>query len=103
MNFAGDAPNGFMEDNKFRTIGILGGMGPEATLSLFAQIIKATPAKKDQDHLPKQQGYLSRHCLFLILISLVKIFPKSKHNKEFNRKVRWRQHAQLYVPAPPCY
>ncbi|MDD2419718.1 MAG: amino acid racemase [Bacteroidales bacterium] len=52
MNFAGDAPNGFMEDNKFRTIGILGGMGPEATLSLFAQIIKATPAKKDQDHIP---------------------------------------------------
>ncbi len=32
-------------------IGILGGMGPEATAELFYRIIKATPARKDQDHL----------------------------------------------------
>ncbi len=32
-------------------IGILGGMGPEATADLFYRIIRATPAKKDQDHL----------------------------------------------------
>ena len=34
-----------------KTIGILGGMGPEATLDCFAKIIKSTPAKKDQEHL----------------------------------------------------
>ena len=34
-----------------KTIGILGGMGPEATLDCFSKIIKNTPAKKDQDHL----------------------------------------------------
>ncbi|MDR1952130.1 MAG: amino acid racemase [Elusimicrobiota bacterium] len=34
-----------------KTIGIIGGMGPEATLDLFAKIIKLTPAKKDQDHI----------------------------------------------------
>ena len=34
-----------------KTIGILGGMGPEATVDCFAKIIKCTPAKKDQDHL----------------------------------------------------
>lgn len=34
-----------------KTIGILGGMGPEATLHLFKLIIKETPAKKDQEHL----------------------------------------------------
>lgn len=34
------------------TIGILGGMGPEATAGLFELIIKNTKAKKDQDHLP---------------------------------------------------
>ena len=34
-----------------KTIGILGGMGPEATLDCFAKIIKNTPAKNDQDHL----------------------------------------------------
>jgi len=34
-----------------KTIGILGGMGPEATLDCFAKIIKNTPAKRDQDHL----------------------------------------------------
>jgi aspartate racemase len=33
-----------------KTIGILGGMGPEATLDCFAKIIKNTPAQKDQDH-----------------------------------------------------
>ena len=34
-----------------KTIGILGGMGPEATLDCFGKIIKNTPADKDQDHL----------------------------------------------------
>ncbi|MBL7178032.1 MAG: aspartate/glutamate racemase family protein, partial [Desulfobacteraceae bacterium] len=32
-------------------IGILGGMGPEATLDLFQKIIKNTKAVRDQDHL----------------------------------------------------
>ena len=32
-------------------IGILGGMGPEATLDLFRHIINLTPAAKDQDHI----------------------------------------------------
>jgi len=34
-----------------KIVGILGGLGPEATATLFMEIIKATPAKKDQDHL----------------------------------------------------
>ncbi|MCW4014310.1 MAG: amino acid racemase [Candidatus Bathyarchaeota archaeon] len=34
-----------------KTIGILGGMGPEATADLFMRIIRATPVEKDQDHL----------------------------------------------------
>jgi aspartate racemase len=34
-----------------RIIGILGGMGPEATIDLFTKIVKGTRAKKDQDHL----------------------------------------------------
>ena len=34
-----------------KTIGILGGMGPEATIDLFYKIIKFSPAEKDQDHL----------------------------------------------------
>lgn len=34
-----------------RTIGILGGMGPEATVDLLMKIIKNTPAGKDQDHI----------------------------------------------------
>jgi aspartate racemase len=36
---------------KEKTIGILGGMGPEATLDLFGKIIASTPAERDQDHL----------------------------------------------------
>lgn len=34
-----------------KVVGILGGMGPEATADLFLKIIKSTPAEKDQDHL----------------------------------------------------
>ncbi len=34
-----------------KTVGILGGMGPEATLDFFEKVIRATPAEKDQDHL----------------------------------------------------
>ncbi|MFP4457929.1 MAG: aspartate/glutamate racemase family protein [Clostridia bacterium] len=34
-----------------KVVGIVGGMGPEATVDLFKKIIKATPALKDQDHL----------------------------------------------------
>jgi aspartate racemase len=35
-----------------KTIGILGGMGPEATAHFFSLIIKQTAAAKDQDHVP---------------------------------------------------
>jgi aspartate racemase len=34
-----------------KIIGILGGMGPEATIDLFAKIVKGTTVKKDQNHL----------------------------------------------------
>ncbi len=34
-----------------KTVGIIGGMGPEATSDFFQKLIKATPAIKDQDHL----------------------------------------------------
>jgi aspartate racemase len=36
---------------KDKVVGILGGMGPEATIDLFARIVKHTHAKKDNDHL----------------------------------------------------
>ena len=34
-----------------RVIGILGGMGPEATIDLYRHIITLTPANRDQDHI----------------------------------------------------
>jgi len=34
----------------YQIIGILGGMGPEATLDLYRHIINLTPASRDQDH-----------------------------------------------------
>lgn len=34
-----------------KIIGIIGGMGPEATLDLFYKILKNTKAEKDQDHI----------------------------------------------------
>ena len=38
--------------NQRTIIGIFGGMGPEATIDLYRQIIELTPAKRDQDHIP---------------------------------------------------
>lgn len=35
-----------------RLVGILGGMGPLATVDLMAKIIAHTPAMRDQDHVP---------------------------------------------------
>jgi aspartate racemase len=34
-----------------KIVGILGGMGPLATVDLFEKIVKSTPATKDQEHL----------------------------------------------------
>lgn len=34
-----------------RTVGVLGGMGPDATADFMSRVIRATPAEKDQDHL----------------------------------------------------
>ncbi len=35
-----------------RIIGILGGMGPAATADLFLEIIRLSPARRDQEHFP---------------------------------------------------
>ncbi|HSB68737.1 MAG TPA: amino acid racemase [Candidatus Methylomirabilis sp.] len=37
--------------NSGKIIGVLGGMGPAATADFYQKIIRATPAKADQDHL----------------------------------------------------
>ncbi len=34
-----------------KTVGIIGGMGPEATVDLLLRVIKATPARDDADHI----------------------------------------------------
>ena len=38
--------------SEFLTIGVLGGMGPEATNRLCARITQLTPAARDQEHIP---------------------------------------------------
>ncbi len=35
---------------KKRVVGVLGGMGPDATVDFMSKVIAATPAEKDQDH-----------------------------------------------------
>ena len=36
---------------KDKSVGVLGGMGPEATVDLMQRVIDATPAKGDADHI----------------------------------------------------
>ena len=38
--------------SKMKTIGIIGGMGPMATVDLMKKVILATDAREDQDHIP---------------------------------------------------
>lgn len=40
------------EEKKLRRVGIIGGMGPLATVDLYKKIIDSTDAQKDQDHIP---------------------------------------------------
>ena len=35
---------------KRKVAGILGGMGPEATIDLMKRVLRATPAQDDRDH-----------------------------------------------------
>ena len=39
-------------ESAWRTLGILGGMGPQATADVLSRIIALTPARRDQDHIP---------------------------------------------------
>ena len=36
---------------KFLTVGVLGGMGPDATVDFMARVLAATPASVDEDHI----------------------------------------------------
>ena len=36
---------------KHKVVGIVGGMGPAATVEFFARLVRATPAMRDEDHL----------------------------------------------------
>lgn len=40
------------EDAGMRPVGILGGMGPEATILLMQKLLRAVPARDDADHVP---------------------------------------------------
>lgn len=40
------------DSTKRELLGIFGGMGPEATSDLFSSVIRETPAKTDQEHIP---------------------------------------------------
>lgn len=40
------------QNKEFRPLGILGGMGPEATQYFYQLLIRRTPAERDQEHIP---------------------------------------------------
>ena len=39
------------ENGRDKVVGVLGGMGPEATIDFYSKLLRITPAKKDQEHL----------------------------------------------------
>lgn len=40
-----------MQPEKHKTVGVIGGMGPDATVDFMAKVIAATKAERDQDHI----------------------------------------------------
>ena len=40
-----------MRGSERLTVGVLGGLGPEATIDYFRKVLEQTPAEKDQDHI----------------------------------------------------
>ena len=40
-----------MSDNGELVVGVIGGLGPEATLDFFGKVLAHSKAKKDQDHI----------------------------------------------------
>lgn len=46
------SPTHPLTQSPHQTVGILGGMGPAATVDLFDRMVRATPARADQEHLP---------------------------------------------------
>ena len=40
-----------MSTSKQKTVGVIGGMGPAATVDFMSKVIAATPAARDQDHI----------------------------------------------------
>jgi aspartate racemase len=51
LDSAGRATPKQPELSKHRVVGIIGGMGPEATLDLMRRVLAKTPARDDQDHI----------------------------------------------------
>jgi aspartate racemase len=57
-------------ENKFQMLGILGGMGPWATIAFMRKLIELTPAKRDWDHIHSVVDFdvtipsRSRHVLY---------------------------------------
>lgn len=41
-----------------RTIGVLGGLGPAATVDFLDRLVQLTPARRDQDHIPVVAAFL---------------------------------------------
>ena len=41
-----------MANPRLKIVGVLGGMGPEATLNFYAKLIEKAKAERDQDHVP---------------------------------------------------
>jgi aspartate racemase len=42
----------FRTSGKYKVLGILGGMGPEATADFYRAVVASTPADSDQQHIP---------------------------------------------------
>ena len=69
-----------------RRIGVLGGMGPEATVLLMQRLIAAVPARDDADHVP------------LLVDSNTRV-PSTRREKTQRRYLpRWRSGSKRWVP-----
>lgn len=85
-----------MSKNK---LGIIGGMGPEATVNFYNRIVKHTKASKDQDHIDM---IILNHASLMDRTYAIKNNKKSEFLNQISEDIKILEYAEVDNIAIPC-
>lgn len=85
-----------MKENK---LGIIGGMGPEATVNFYNRIVKHTKANKDQDHIDM---VILNHASLMDRTYAIKNNKKSEFLNQISEDIKILEYVGVNNIAIPC-